>query len=162
MGKPEGAARASVAADAKRLVEIDAQVSVDPSGAQRFERICSVSNDGTGSAPGAERAIVWEARQRVVGFVVISVVLEDANINNIAVSNESQGQGIAKALMNAAIMQLTNEGVSRCMLEVRKSNHAALALYDQFGFVVDGVRAGYYRAARGLGREDALLMSRRV
>lgn len=162
MGKPKGAARDSVVGDAQRLAKIDAQVSIDPSSVQRFEKICTASNDNAMTAPGAERAIVWERRERVAGFIVISVVLEEANINNIVVSNESQGQGIAKALMEAAMTRLTNEGVSLCMLEVRKSNQAALALYDQFGFVVDGVRAGYYRAEHGLGREDALLMSRPV
>ncbi len=39
-------------------------------------------------------------------------------------------------------------------LEVRRSNSAAIALYESFGFVEVGVRAGYYG-----GSEDALLMN---
>jgi ribosomal-protein-alanine N-acetyltransferase len=46
------------------------------------------------------------------------------------------------------------------MLEVRESNVAARALYENNGFVIDGVRPQYYKMQQG--REDALLMSRRL
>jgi ribosomal-protein-alanine N-acetyltransferase len=47
------------------------------------------------------------------------------------------------------------EGVIKAFLEVRKSNEAAIHLYESLGFKIDGVRKGYYRD----NREDALMMS---
>jgi ribosomal-protein-alanine N-acetyltransferase len=43
------------------------------------------------------------------------------------------------------------------LLEVRKSNKAAIALYEKYGFKRLGVRKGYYPAANG--REDALVLA---
>ena len=43
-------------------------------------------------------------------------------------------------------------------LEVRPSNHEAIALYQQSGFTEVGYRRNYYPAH--LGREDALILAR--
>jgi ribosomal-protein-alanine N-acetyltransferase len=51
---------------------------------------------------------------------------------------------------------LESESVSVCHLEVRRSNSAALALYQRSNFQVVGERANYYRGKDG--REDAILM----
>jgi ribosomal-protein-alanine N-acetyltransferase len=54
-------------------------------------------------------------------------------------------------------------GAEQCFLEVRESNHAAIALYLREGFAPVARRAGYYPApARASGREDALVMRRRL
>jgi len=54
-------------------------------------------------------------------------------------------------------------GAEQCFLEVRESNHAAIALYLREGFAPVARRAGYYPAPHGAaGREDALVMRRRL
>jgi ribosomal-protein-alanine N-acetyltransferase len=54
-------------------------------------------------------------------------------------------------------------GAEQCFLEVRESNHAAIALYLREGFAPVARRAGYYPAPGGAGgREDALVMRRRL
>ena len=65
-----------------------------------------------------------------------------------------------RALLLAALDRMSEAGLQRCMLEVRESNLAARALYENNGFIVDGVRPRYYRTDQG--SEDALLMSRRL
>ena len=47
-------------------------------------------------------------------------------------------------------------GITPLQLEVRVSNQPAIALYQAFGFVRQGVRPNYYQDPR----EDALLMAR--
>jgi ribosomal-protein-alanine N-acetyltransferase len=52
------------------------------------------------------------------------------------------------------------QGVRRCLLEVRESNTAARGLYETLSFQLDGIRKNYYPTTTG--REDALLMSRQL
>jgi ribosomal-protein-alanine N-acetyltransferase len=53
-----------------------------------------------------------------------------------------------------------DKGVDSIFLEVRKSNHVAVQLYQQEGFNRIGVRKNYYPADQG--REDALVFARAV
>ncbi|MBC7183796.1 MAG: ribosomal-protein-alanine N-acetyltransferase, partial [Marinobacter sp.] len=56
-------------------------------------------------------------------------------------------------LLRHVLATAAHEGMSQLLLEVRTSNHAAIALYQNEGFHEIGRRPGYYPAANG--REDA-------
>ena len=59
------------------------------------------------------------------------------------------------ARLLAAVMQAAaREGATAATLEVRRSNRAALALYERMGFRVEAVRVDYYEQPR----EDALVL----
>ena len=52
-------------------------------------------------------------------------------------------------------------GAEAFTLEVRTGNQPAIRLYEKFGFIGEGVRKGFYKAALGRNgddREDALIM----
>lgn len=94
------------------------------------------------------------------GFILISTVLDEAEILQIGVDPKRQGEGVARALLDVAIASLKTQGVTRLMLEVRESNRAAVSLYRSYGFAEDGLRRGYYPSSLNDGaREDALLFS---
>jgi ribosomal-protein-alanine N-acetyltransferase len=93
----------------------------------------------------------------VFGYCIYQRILDAATLLNIAVRPDRQGMGQGRLLMDYLLRQLPLQGVSRCLLEVRRSNLGAIALYRHIGFVDDGVRNNYYPTANG--REDALLMS---
>jgi ribosomal-protein-alanine acetyltransferase len=93
----------------------------------------------------------------VFGFCIYQQVLDAAMLMNIAVHPERQGRGLGRLLMGSLLRKLPLQGVNRCLLEVRRSNLGAIALYRNSGFVDDGVRSNYYPMTNG--REDALLMS---
>ena len=93
----------------------------------------------------------------VFGYCIYQRALDEATLMNIAVHPDRQGMGQGRLLMDCLLRQLSTEDVSRCLLEVRRSNLGAIALYRHFGFVDDGVRCNYYPTANG--HEDALLMS---
>lgn len=133
------------------LHAIDSLTSSNPLNEQRYQRACAV-DDAT------EWAQVVTRGHDVCGFVFISRVLDEATVMNIAVLPQARGRGLGKQLLSTALNELRQQGVSRCLLEVRESNRAALALYQSLGFGVDGVRKGYYPVASG--REDALMMSK--
>lgn len=93
----------------------------------------------------------------VLGYAVLSAVLDEGNLDNIAVAPRCRRQGVGDALLSA----LTDFGrtrLSALFLEVRSSNLPAIALYEKHGFVPVGRRRNYYETPR----EDALLMTLEV
>ena len=73
----------------------------------------------------------------------------------VAVSHRRRG--IGRALLEAAVEWARGAGVRKLELHVFPYNEPALALYEAFGFLREGVRKSHYR--RG-GRDlDAVLMA---
>lgn len=90
----------------------------------------------------------------VLGYAVLSAVLDEGNLDNIAVAPGCRRRGVADALLSA-LTGFGRENLSALMLEVRASNAPAIALYEKHGFVPVGRRKNYYDAPR----EDAILMT---
>lgn len=105
-----------------------------------------VAETGTDSAPS------------LVGYGVVTVHLDEAELMNITVTVASQGQGWGRALLDQLMADARERHVRRMFLEVRPSNLPARALYQRAGFIEIGRRKGYYPAA--VGREDALVLAR--
>ena len=80
----------------------------------------------------------------LLGYVGAHLMLDEAEINNVATAPEHRRQGIAKALLCRLIDQLEKRGAKRFFLEVRQSNRSAIALYEQLGFAPLGLRKNYY------------------
>jgi RimJ/RimL family protein N-acetyltransferase len=49
-----------------------------------------------------------------------------------------RGKGVGRALLQAALAQAWESGFTRVELTVREDNPAAIALYEAFGFAVEG------------------------
>ena len=90
----------------------------------------------------------------VLGYAVLSAVLDEGNLDNIAVDPRCRRQGVADALLSA-LTEFGRTSLSVLYLEVRASNLPAIALYEKHGFVPVGRRKNYYE----MPREDALLMT---
>lgn len=90
----------------------------------------------------------------LLGYAVLSVILDEGNLDNIAVAPEARRRGVADALLDV-LTGFGREHLSTLMLEVRASNVAAIALYKKHGFAAVGRRKNYYEAPR----EDAILMT---
>lgn len=91
---------------------------------------------------------------RLLGYAGFWRVLDEADINNVAIAAERRGEGLGKLLMGGLLDTARLLGCLRINLEVRAGNAAAVALYRGCGFSVCGRRAGYYPD----NGEDALLM----
>ncbi len=90
----------------------------------------------------------------LAGYCGLLQSMDEADIVNVAVRKEFRGRGIAFAMLEY-LMELGRErGVAKFTLEVRKSNHAALHLYEKLGFHQAGVRTGFYEKPD----EDALIL----
>lgn len=95
---------------------------------------------------------------QIIAWGAFQVVLDESTLLNIAVMPSFRRQGIARRLLEHAFAALRHRGCKQCFLEVRASNTSAIALYQQMGFVFDGIRKNYYPAQGADGaREDAHL-----
>jgi ribosomal-protein-alanine N-acetyltransferase len=90
----------------------------------------------------------------IVSFAAFHRVIEEAELRNLAVEPAHQRQGVARSLVRMGIRKLQESGGRRIFLEVRASNHPALALYASLGFRLHSTRKDYYQDPV----EDALLM----
>lgn len=93
----------------------------------------------------------------VVGHALLSIVLDEATILNIAIAPHAQRNGLGRYLMNDLLSYATKQECREVYLEVRQSNESALCLYRSLGFNEIGLRANYYPGKNG--REDAVLLA---
>lgn len=91
----------------------------------------------------ANRFYVAETDGVIVGYMGLSISVDEGYILNVATLPEYRRQGIAKALINH-IINMYSEKLKFITLEVRPSNTAALKLYEGFGFEQVGERKNYY------------------
>jgi [ribosomal protein S18]-alanine N-acetyltransferase len=94
----------------------------------------------------------------IVAYAVISTAADEAELLNITVSPHSQRQGLGHLLLQY-LSDSFDETMTSFFLEVRRSNHQAIALYDAHYFNEVGVRANYYPSNNGT-REDAIIMAK--
>lgn len=80
----------------------------------------------------------------IVGHVGANIVLGEAYINNIAVKEEYQREGIGSMLVKTLIDFCARNKYTFLTLEVRESNVKAIRLYEKFGFVKQGSRKNFY------------------
>lgn len=95
---------------------------------------------------------------QVVGYIGMWVVLDEGEITQVSVKKDRQGNHIGRRLMEALEIEGKKEGVASFFLEVRKSNAAAIHLYESCGFSVQGIRKNFYEDPR----EDGILMGKRT
>jgi len=81
---------------------------------------------------------------QVIGFAVGAVVLEEAELESVAVDEALRRCGVGRALSEAVTDWALAEGAKEMRLEVRAANVAAKTLYERLGFQQCGVRRGYY------------------
>lgn len=103
-------------------------------------------------------ALAWRAESSGQSLAVIWVsrVVDEAEILDLRVLATHRRQGFGRLLLRHALLTLTASGINALFLEVRRSNVAAITLYEAAGFASIGVRKDYYTTASG--REDAVLM----
>lgn len=93
---------------------------------------------------------------RVIGFCNYWIVTTELHVLAIATHPDERGRGVATALLRHVLDTAIATGCALATLEVRRSNLAAIALYERAGFKTVHVRARYYQD----DGEDALVMLR--
>ena len=80
----------------------------------------------------------------LIGYGGVLVILDEAHIMTLAVRDDYRRQGIAMRILLGLIDRAEEMGARFLTLEVRKSNHAAISLYEKLGFQIMGERKHYY------------------
>ncbi len=101
-----------------------------------FTDLCSVDNE-------------------VAGYLCAWMVVGELEILRVTVRNDYRRLGLATQLLENAFVRFAGPQLQSAWLEVREDNYAAIALYEQLGFTVQGRRESYYPDG-----EAALLMVR--
>ncbi|MDL2287519.1 ribosomal protein S18-alanine N-acetyltransferase [Eubacteriales bacterium OttesenSCG-928-G02] len=81
-------------------------------------------------------------------------VIDEMQINNIAVLKDYRGKGIGSIILNTLIQ--SGKDIKTVTLEVAENNTAAVALYRKHGFVRVGIRNNYYK------NQNAILMTKTI
>lgn len=99
--------------------------------------------------------------EEVAAYCLFTCIAQECEILQIATLPQHQRRGIGRSLLQSVLSYAADQGCDRAVLEVRRGNLAARRMYEQIGFVLDGVRRGYYQHGRTptSADQDALLLS---
>lgn len=84
-------------------------------------------------------------------------ILGDGEITNVVVDEPYRAKGIGSRMLSELLKKGKQMGIKAFTLEVRKSNEAAIRLYEKAGFVTEGIRKNFYEKPV----EDGLIMWKR-
>lgn len=106
--------------------------------------------------PAAYYLVALEG-ERVVASCGLREIVGEGEITNVVTAASCQNRGIGRRLLTALLAQGKRRGITAFTLEVRKSNLAAIRLYQSLGFAEEGIRKNFYEKPT----EDALIMWKR-
>jgi len=104
------------------------------------------------------RCLVVREDGVIVGYMCVWEIADEVHVTNIAIHPAYRRRGIARNLLHGLVANARARELRMIVLEVRPSNHQAIALYESFNFRVTGRRRGYYYDTG----EDALVMETRL
>ncbi|MGH7437810.1 MAG: GNAT family N-acetyltransferase [Polyangiaceae bacterium] len=92
---------------------------------------------------------LWVAREAgadgaVVAFLVAWHVSDELHVLNVTTRADRRRRGIGRAVMSEVVAYGSRHAVRHLLLEVRRSNRPAIAMYRGLGFFAMGVRSKYY------------------
>jgi RimJ/RimL family protein N-acetyltransferase len=106
-------------------------------------------------------ALVGEAGGEVVGNVLVSrersAITDHIGTLSICVARGWRDVGMGTALMRAALDWARDAGLGKVALGVFPDNERAIAVYEQVGFVREGLRRRQYRGEGGIFRDEVLM-----
>jgi ribosomal-protein-alanine N-acetyltransferase len=96
-----------------------------------------------------------DVRGPILGYGGFWMMVDEAHISTLCVRPEYRRRGIGELLLLTMIELAEEKNATAVTLEVRISNSAAEALYEKYGFTVQGRRYRYYTD----NGEDAYIMT---
>lgn len=95
--------------------------------------------------------------RHVDGYACFNVAADELHLLKMAVRPDMRRRNIAFNLLETCFRHAAAADIVAAYLEVRRSNEAAMNLYEKLGFSLIAVRPDYYPENPGK-REDALIM----
>lgn len=102
--------------------------------------------------------VVAEEESKIQGYCILYVVLDEAEIARIGVTERVRHSGVGSLILQFGEKICKEKGTERLLLDVREGNLPARKFYEKHGFFVDGVRKNFYDNPK----EDGVLMSKNL
>ena len=99
----------------------------------------------------------------IIGYIVVSINREIAEIFSIGISMPHQKKGYGKILLDRLVK--SNSNILKITLEVSELNYQAIKFYKTYGFSLIATRKNYYLIRKGINKGikiDALLFEYKV
>lgn len=133
--------------DIESVAELEQQIFSSPWRKESIEKAYLIE---------ANIYLVAEVEGKIAGYCGLWTSFETADLCNIAVHPEHRRKGIADAILKESFGFCRQRQVEQMLLEVRKSNVSAIALYCKNGFKNIDIRKNYYKNPV----EDAIIMQK--
>jgi len=91
---------------------------------------------------------------KVIGYAGMWLKMRQSHITTVVVDENYRGKGTGMSLVIKLLREAIKHKASHSILEVKKSNRAAIKLYKKLGFKEIGIRKNYYLE----DKEDAVVM----
>lgn len=137
-------------ADLKRVIEVEEKAYPQPWTLGIFRDCLRVGYS----------AWVMVFEDKIIGYGIVMLSPGEAHILNLCIDPGYQRKGLGRYLLRYLIKTTDKTDVDMVLLEVRRSNEHAQALYRSEGFNELGVRKAYYPT--GNGREDAIILAKYI
>lgn len=141
------AAKPFTADDVDRVAALERAIFGDPWSKRSFEELLDLEH--------IQGFVLGDPKGDLAGYAFCACVSEEGEILNLAVAPQLRRRGVGRVLLDACLGWMAERGAQRVFLEVRRSNGAAIAMYEGEGFAATGVRRDYYRKPT----EDAVTMA---
>ncbi|NOY17203.1 MAG: ribosomal protein S18-alanine N-acetyltransferase [Gammaproteobacteria bacterium] len=105
-------------------------------------------------------SMLFVQQKKILAYVIFHFIVDECHLLNLCIRQEDRRQGLATKMVQYLMNQARQNDMGSIFLEVRKSNAAAINLYDKLGFNEIGLRRDYYPGSSG--REDALVLAREI
>jgi [ribosomal protein S18]-alanine N-acetyltransferase len=96
------------------------------------------------TAPGCLSLLAASQEGLIRGLLIARIAADEAELLTLGVAPVHRRQGVARALLLAAMTEFRRAGARRLFLEVEDGNEAALGLYQSLGAAAVGRRPRYY------------------
>jgi ribosomal protein S18 acetylase RimI-like enzyme len=128
-----------------RASDVDALLAIE-NAAFQTDRLSRSSFRRLIGSPSAA-VLVSEAGGRIAGYCIVLFRARSraARLYSISTASDFAGQGLGRALIEAAERMTAERGKLSLRLEVRQDNERAVAIYRRAGFRPAGSRPDYYQ-----------------
>jgi len=138
--------RLATAADIAAVSAIEQSVFADPWTPSAFHAMLG------------SHALVAVSNGDIEGYIFARSMADEGEVLNLAVRQGSRRKGLGRRLLGRILAEFAEQGIRTVYLEVRASNSAGRAFYQDMGFREVGRRRAYYSRPR----EDALVLAREL
>lgn len=140
--------RPATKCDIPQIIDIENRVHKSPWNAEHF--IAEIKKPF---------AFFWvltddETDSQIAAYIIFWIIGEVGSVLNLVTDLEFRGMGYAQHMVRSGVRQALKQSCNKMILEVRKSNSAAIGLYQKTGFTISRIQKAMYSDG-----EDAYHMS---